>query len=65
MELDCVASYKLWAYRKAAWTLEDLTESVAEIYVQSGTEGLESLQGIGKSLASEIEFQLKEIEAGV
>jgi DNA repair photolyase len=65
MELDGVASYKLWAYRKAAWTLEDLTESVAEIYAQSGTKGLESLQGIGKSLASEIEVQLKEIEAGV
>jgi DNA repair photolyase len=61
MELDCISNYKIWAYRKAAWTLEDLTESVAEIYAQSGKKGLENLKSVGKSLATEIEVQLQEI----
>ena len=58
MELDCVSNYRIWAYRKAAWALEDLTESVAEIYAQKGRRGLEEINGVGKSLAAEIERQL-------
>jgi len=61
MELDCAPKYKIWAYRKAAWTLEELTESVAEIYAQSGRKGLESLKGVGKTLAKEIERELQEL----
>ena len=59
MELDCTSQYKLWAYRKAAWALEELNESVAEIYAKKGKAGLESLQGVGKSLANEIAHQLE------
>ncbi|MCK4884914.1 hypothetical protein KAS24_02475, partial [Candidatus Bathyarchaeota archaeon] len=59
MELDCVPKYRIWAYRKAAWTLEELTESVAEIYAQKGRMGLEILKSVGKSLANEIEQQLQ------
>jgi DNA polymerase/3'-5' exonuclease PolX len=62
MELNCTSKYKIWAYRKAAWTLEDLTESVAEIYTQKGKKGLENLKSVGKSLATEIEVQLQEIK---
>ncbi|PVX24595.1 MAG: radical SAM protein [Candidatus Bathyarchaeum sp.] len=60
MELDCISQYKMWAFRKAAWALEDLTESVAEIYAKKGRAGLESLKGVGKSLAEEIVHQLEE-----
>jgi DNA polymerase/3'-5' exonuclease PolX len=60
MELDCTSQYKLWAYRKAAWALEDLTESVTEIYARKGRAGLESIQSVGKSLANEIVHQLEE-----
>jgi DNA repair photolyase len=61
MELDCTSQYRIWAYRKAAWTLEELTESVAEIYAKNGRKGLESLKGVGKSLAEEIMRQLQEL----
>jgi DNA repair photolyase len=61
MELDCTSQYRIWAYRKAAWALEDLTESVAEIYAKTGRKGLENLKDVGKSLAAEIERQLQEI----
>jgi DNA repair photolyase len=60
MELDCTSQYKMWAYRKAAWALEDLNESVAELYAKTGKAGLENLKGIGKSLANEIAHQLEE-----
>ncbi len=61
MELDCAPKYKIWAYRKAAWTLGELTESVAEIYAERGRKGLESLKGVGKTLAKEIEHELQEL----
>lgn len=61
MELNCSSQYRIWAYRKAAWTLEELSESVSEIYAKKGRNGLESLKDVGKSLAEEIERQLQEI----
>ena len=60
MEMDCTSRYKIWAYRKAEWTLEDQKESVAEIYAKKGRAGLENLKGVGKSLADEIAHQLEE-----
>jgi DNA polymerase/3'-5' exonuclease PolX len=66
MELDCASKYRIWAYRKAAWTLEELTESVTEIYAKKGRKGLENLKDVGKYLSEEIERQLQEIgESGV
>jgi DNA repair photolyase len=66
MELDCASKYRIWAYRKAAWKLEKLTQSVAEIYAENGRKGLEKLKDIGKTLSEEIERQLQEIgESGV
>jgi DNA repair photolyase len=62
MELDCSSQYRIWAYRKAAWTLDELTESVLEIYEEKGRKGLESLKGVGKSLAEEIEKQIQQIK---
>jgi DNA repair photolyase len=61
MELNCASKYRIWAYRKTAWILEEMTESVAEIYAQKGRKSLESLKDIGKSLAKEIEQQLQDV----
>jgi DNA repair photolyase len=61
MELDCTSQYRIWAYRKAAWALEDMKESVAEVYAKNGRAGLESLKGIGKSLADEIVHEFEKI----
>jgi hypothetical protein len=47
-------------YRKTAWTLEELTESVAEIYIKQGREGLEKSTYVGKSLGEDIEHELQE-----
>jgi len=58
MELDCAQKYRILAYRKAAWTLDDLQQSVAQIYAQGGRGGLEALPGVGKSLSRVIEQEL-------
>jgi len=62
LELDCAPMYHVWAYRKAAWILDELNESVADIYAREGTKGLKSLRGVGEKLAKEIERELLEID---
>jgi DNA repair photolyase len=57
LELEQAQTYRIWAYRKAAWTIDEWPESVAEIYRQHGETGLQKLPGIGKGLATEI-FEL-------
>jgi hypothetical protein len=60
LELEQAKSYRLWAYRKAAWTVDEWPESVAEIYQARGEAGLRELPGIGKSLAGVIARWLRE-----
>lgn len=54
LELERANSYRIWAYRKAAWTIDELPESVGDIYRARGEAGLCALPGIGQSLAREI-----------
>jgi DNA repair photolyase len=54
LELEMAAEYRIWAYRKAAWTVDEYGESIADLYQQSGETGLQSLPGIGKRLAGHI-----------
>jgi DNA polymerase/3'-5' exonuclease PolX len=46
--------FRVRAYRAAAETIDRLTVSAAEIVQQEGTDGLQSLPGIGVSLARSI-----------
>ncbi len=54
LELAQADTYRLWAYRKAAWAVDECAESVAEIYRRNGEGGLQKLSGVGKSVAAEI-----------
>jgi len=60
LELEQAKSYRLWAYRKAAWAVDEWPESVAEIYHDRGEAGLRELPKIGKSLAGSIAKWLRE-----
>jgi hypothetical protein len=55
LELENASSPQIWAYRKAAWALEDLEQEVGLVYRSLGRKGLESIPGISPTLASEIE----------
>jgi hypothetical protein len=60
LELEQAKDYRIWAYRKAAWAVDECSKSVAEIYHAHGEAGLRELPGIGKSLAGEIARWLRE-----
>ena len=59
LELEMGNTYKTWAYRKAAWAVDELDRNIQEIYTARGTEGLLAIPGIGKQLAGEIEALLR------
>ena len=54
LELEQAKDYRIWAYRKAAWTVDEWPESVAEIYAAEGESGLRKLPHIGKRIAERI-----------
>jgi DNA repair photolyase len=59
MELNGEPSQRLWAYRKAAWAVEDTDQDLGLIYRAMGRKGLESIQNVGPKLALEIEQMIK------
>jgi hypothetical protein len=60
LELEMARDYRIWAYRKAAWTVDEWPESIAKIYQAKREAGLRALPGIGQSLAGEIAGWLRE-----
>ena len=62
LELEQAKDYRIWAYRKAAWTVDEWPESVAKLYEARGEAGLQELSGVGKSLAGQIAGWLREGE---
>jgi DNA polymerase (family 10) len=51
--------FKPYAYQKAAITLENLQDSVEDLYRQGGFKALKAIPGIGESIAHKIEEYLK------
>lgn len=47
--------FREWAYRKAAWEIDELKDNIGEIYRNEGSNGLIKIKGVGKSIAIEIE----------
>jgi len=54
LELEQASNYRIWAYRKAAWTVDELGESILDIYNTRGEAGLMELPNIGKGIAGAI-----------
>jgi len=59
MELDNAPGQRVWAYRKAAWAIEDLEQDLGLVYQQMGRKGLESIENVGPRLAEVVEKLLK------
>jgi len=62
MELNGEPSRRVWAYRKAAWAIEDTPQDLGLIYRQMGVKGLEGIENVGPLLASVIEGMLNQRE---
>jgi len=63
LELDNAPGQRVWAYRKAAWAIEDLPvlpigpreQDVGLIYRTMGRKGLEGIENVGPRLAEVVE----------
>jgi DNA repair photolyase len=60
LELQEAYSARIWAYRKAAWVVDDWQENLGDIYLARGEAGLAELPEIGASMATRIAGWLRE-----
>lgn len=60
MELKDEPGQRMWAYRKAAWAIEDLEQDVGQVYRLMGLKGLESIPNVGPRLARVVERLLED-----
>jgi len=60
LELEQATNQRIWAYRKAAWTVDEHPISIKEIFQFRGEAGLRELPGIGARLAALITHWLQE-----
>ncbi len=54
LELEAASQSQIWAYRKAAWAVEDLEQDIRLIYKSMGLKGLQSIPNVGSGLAGTI-----------
>ncbi len=55
LELENASPSQIWAYRKAAWAIEDLKQDIGLVYHSLSRKGLESIPNVSSRLAEEIE----------
>jgi len=60
LELEEAREQRLWAYRRAAWTVDELATSIQDLYDSQGAKGLMTLPGIGTSISRLIAGYLEE-----
>jgi hypothetical protein len=60
LELEQASDQRIWAYRRAAWTVDELPESIENIFKTQGETGLRALPRIGTRLAGLISRWLQE-----
>ena len=61
MELELVPKNRVWAYRKAAWAVEDLAQDIRLIYRTMGLKGIQSIENISQDLGKVIEKLLSDL----
>ena len=55
MEVENAAKDRVWAYRKAAWAIEDLPQDIRLIYKTMGRKGIEAIDDVGSNMGGIIE----------
>ncbi len=60
LELNGEPSRRVWAYRKAAWAIEDTPQDLGLIYRQMGVKGLEGIENVGPQLAQVVEALIRQ-----
>jgi DNA polymerase/3'-5' exonuclease PolX len=52
------APFKVWAHRRAGWTIDELDQDILAIYKKHGLNGLKALPNVGPSIAAFIAEKL-------
>ncbi|MFZ5821115.1 MAG: radical SAM protein [Chloroflexota bacterium] len=60
MEMNAESSYRTWAYRKAAWAVEDMQQDIGLVYRALGLKGLQAIPNIGQGLGAVVEKLVQE-----
>jgi DNA repair photolyase len=60
LELTGGNQYQIWAYRKAAWTVDEYPNNIADLFLENGIAGLQELPAIGKRISQHIATFLRE-----
>lgn len=55
LEIEAAPNYQIWAYRKAAWAIEDLEQDIGLFYRSMGVKGLQNIPAIGEKFGRVIE----------
>ncbi len=58
MELRCENKYRILAYRKASWGVDEIDKDIKQLYYEKGLEGLKTIPGVGSKLSLRIEEEL-------
>ena len=58
MDLENASNQNVWAYRKAAWAIEDLEQGVGLVYRLMGKKGLETIGNVGPKMVNVVETLL-------
>jgi DNA polymerase/3'-5' exonuclease PolX len=64
LEINAESSYRVWAYRKAAWAVEEMEQDIGLVYRTLGLNGLQSIPNIGQSLGKIVEDFLMRLDVG-
>jgi DNA repair photolyase len=54
LELERASRHRIWNYRKAAWTLDELDRPATDLYEEQGVDWLRGLDGIAPSLVEPV-----------
>lgn len=57
-QLSAQPKYRVWAYRKAAWSIDELDVNIETIYEKEGTKGLTRIKNVGPKIGAAIEKEL-------
>jgi DNA repair photolyase len=63
LDIHQAPDHRIWAYRKAAWSIEDLDQDIGLIYRTMGLKGLQNIPNVGQLLGLEIEKMLLEADS--
>ena len=65
MDLDGEPDQRIWAYRKAAWAIEDLEQDIGLIHRTLGVKGLQSIPNVGTALRGEVEKLIQSLSTPI